>query len=175
MIFIYECWGFRFADMLWRMRRGRNQGRLWLVRLTVGHRGGEEESPEVSPCSVTIEQLCVSETGVNKGMRSHKAALIKGDSFAVTVSNVLSIAPLPVLPAWLTDRQSCWTNVNSGQPENEWGGDQTHKHSSPGTGWNTQTLLPRVTSEIHVCLLRSEKSGKGKSWFTRGAPPLLFF
>ena len=49
-----------------------------LSDLTVGQRGGEEEGPEASPCFVTIGQLCVSETRVNRAVWSHKAALIKG-------------------------------------------------------------------------------------------------
>lgn len=37
------CLGFCSADILWHTRCGRNQAWLQLVKLTVGHRGGEEE------------------------------------------------------------------------------------------------------------------------------------
>lgn len=62
---------------------GEIKNQLQLVRLTVGHRGGEEEAPEASPCFVTIGQLCVRETRVNRAVWSHRAALIKAVSLSL--------------------------------------------------------------------------------------------
>ena len=73
---------------------------LQLVRLTVGHRRGEEEGPEASPCFVTIGQLCVRETRVNRAVWSHKDAPIKGVSLSLP-SQFLTSSLLPSLPGLL--------------------------------------------------------------------------
>lgn len=79
------------ADMLWHMCRGRNQGRLWLVRLTVGRGAAEEREPRgfsllffFFSSSLLCDNgaaVCQRDRSKYEGMRSHKAALIKGDSF----------------------------------------------------------------------------------------------
>lgn len=95
-IFNWECLCFFF----WHTSRGRNQTWLQLVKLTVGHRGDEEEGPEASPCFVTIEQLCVRETRVNRAVWSHRAALIKGVSLSL-LSQSLTSSLLLLCPAFL--------------------------------------------------------------------------
>lgn len=89
-----------------------------LSKLTVGHRGGEEESPEASPCFVTVGQLCVSETRVNRAVWSHKAALIKGVYLSLLpqfqTSSLLLLCPA-CLPGRLTGRANGLTQ-NRGQP-----------------------------------------------------------
>lgn len=75
---VSQMLGFCFADILRYTRHGRTQAWVQLVRLTVGHRGGEEDGPEASPSFVRMWQLCVSENRVNRAMWNHKAVLIKG-------------------------------------------------------------------------------------------------
>lgn len=87
------CLDFCFTDILWHASRGRNQAWLSVCKLTVGHRGVEEEGPEVPPCLVKIGQLCVRETRVNRAVWSHRAALIKDVSLSLlSVSNILSVS-----------------------------------------------------------------------------------
>lgn len=89
-----------------------------LSKLTVGHRGGEEESPEASPRFVTVGQLCVSETRVNRAVWSHKAALIKGVYLGLLpqflTSSLLLLCPAR-LPGRLTGRATGLTR-NRGRP-----------------------------------------------------------
>lgn len=71
-------------------------------KLTEGRGGDVEEDSEASPWFVTIGQLRVRETRVNRAVWSHRAALIKGGSLSsLSVSNVLSVSSLP---SWLTDK-----------------------------------------------------------------------
>lgn len=140
MIFIYKCWVvwpfflfsssfFSLADMLWHMCRGRNQGRLWLVKLTVGCGAAEERELRGFFFFFFLSFLlcdnratvCQRDHSKYEGMTSHKATLIKGVSFCPSLfpNALLSPTRLPVLPGWLNDRRHCWTAAYGESPERE--------------------------------------------------------